>query len=345
MLVLLGFSVYLSNINKEYIQHMINFGFNTIFTSLQIPEEVHLDKFAKLRELKQLVGQDVTIIVDINPGLFDYLEAEIGFDIWSGLDAIRFDESVDITRIMNWGSHSKVVLNASTDGLNILSTLSERNFDCTNVVVMHNYYPRPETGLDSVYFSEQNAALKNRFPEVQIMAFICGTELRGPVYKGLPTLEDHRALHPLIAYKSLLEAQVDLVVVGDLCISEMIVNQFGDWISKDCVLLRAKLIDKYHYLYDVVQNNRQDIARDVIRSECHRKNYHDEVIPYNCISRPTGAITVDNQLYGRYMNELQITKKDLPENKAVNVIGSIIEEDLPLIELIGSGTKFKFIKE
>ncbi|TDM41565.1 DUF871 domain-containing protein [Macrococcoides goetzii] len=342
---MLGFSVYLSQINEAYVHQMINRGFNTIFTSLQIPEEVHLDKFAKLRALKQLVGQDVTIIVDINPGLFDFIESEIGCDKWSGLDAIRFDESVDITRIMNWGMHSKVVLNASTDGLNILRTLSGNNFDCSNVVVMHNYYPRPETGLDSEYFSKQNNALKYKFPNVQIMAFICGTELRGPVYKGLPTLEDHRVIHPLIAYKSLQKAQVDLVVVGDLRISEMIVDQLEEWVSNECVLLRAKLIDKYHYLYDVVQNNRQDIARDVIRSEFHRKNYHHEVNPHNCISRPKGTITVDNQLYGRYMNELQITKKDLPENEAVNVIGSIIEEDLPLIELIGSGTKFKFVKE
>lgn len=342
---MLGFSVYLSQINEAYVHQMINRGFNTIFTSLQIPEEIHLDKFAKLRALKQLVGQDVTIIVDINPGLFDFIESEIGYDEWSGLDAIRFDESVDITRIMNWGMHSKVVLNASTDGLNILRTLLGNNFDCSNVVVMHNYYPRPETGLDSEYFSKQNNELKNMFPDVQIMAFICGTELRGPVYKGLPTLENHRALHPLIAYKSLQDAQVNLVVVGDLRISKMIIDQFDEWMSNECVLLRVKLIDKYHYLYDVEQNNRLDVARDVIRSEFHRKNYQHVVNPHNCISRPKGTITIDNHLYGRYMNELQITKKDLPDNEAVNVIGSIIEDDLSLIELIGSGTKFKFVKE
>ena len=45
------------------------------------------------------------------------------------------------------------------------------------------------------------------------------------------------------------------------------------------------------------------------------------------------------------MNELQITKVNLPSDKAVNVVGHIDEEDLPCLELIDSGKAFQLIKE
>jgi hypothetical protein len=38
---------------------------------------------------------------------------------------------------------------------------------------------------------------------------------------------------------------------------------------------------------------------------------------------------------------LQITKRSLPADKKVNVIGQIAGRDLPLLDFIGSGTRFK----
>ncbi|MCB6745946.1 DUF871 domain-containing protein, partial [Anaerostipes hadrus] len=51
--------------------------------------------------------------------------------------------------------------------------------------------------------------------------------------------------------------------------------------------------------------------------------------------------TLDNNLYARYKGELQITKRSLPADKKVNVIGQIAGRDLPLLDFIGSGTRFK----
>ncbi|NWN95854.1 MAG: DUF871 family protein, partial [Bacillus sp. (in: Bacteria)] len=51
--------------------------------------------------------------------------------------------------------------------------------------------------------------------------------------------------------------------------------------------------------------------------------------------------TLDNNLYARYKGELQITKRNLPADAKVNVIGQIAGRDLPLLDFIGSGTQFK----
>nr|WP_257785805.1 DUF871 domain-containing protein [Planococcus halocryophilus] len=63
--------------------------------------------------------------------------------------------------------------------------------------------------------------------------------------------------------------------------------------------------------------------------------------PENTIIRIKGSITVDNERYGRYRGELQITKRDLPADDKVNVIGKVIEEDLALLTSIKGGVKFQ----
>lgn len=323
---------------------MLSNDFTTIFTSLQIPEENSEDKFSKLKEIKSIAGHNSEIIVDINPKIFSQIESNATFDNQSGLDAIRFDESIDIEKIRHWSTNANIVLNASTDGLDILRKLKNYAFDYSKVYIAHNYYPRPESGLDSHFFRKVNKEIKSEFPGVNIMAFICGSEFRGPVFKGLPTLEDHRFIHPIVAYQELKSFDVDVVIIGDTAINDFTIYQFSQYIKNGTIILRADIIEDFNHIYDVAFNNRLDVARDVIRAEQYRKLNKDEVEPNHIRERVRGSITLDNRLYGRYMNELQITRVDLSENEAVNVIGYVCKEDLPLIDLIQSGTKFKFVR-
>lgn len=45
------------------------------------------------------------------------------------------------------------------------------------------------------------------------MAFIPGTTLRGPLYKGLPTIEQHRHMTLLQSAHSLLKYNLDYILV------------------------------------------------------------------------------------------------------------------------------------
>lgn len=54
-------------------------------------------------------------------------------------------------------------------------------------------------------------------------------------------------------------------------------------------------------------------------------------------------ITMDNDLYGRYRGEVQITLNDLPADERVNVIGKVIPEDILLLSFIKPGQGIKLI--
>ncbi|MEB7779772.1 MupG family TIM beta-alpha barrel fold protein [Mammaliicoccus fleurettii] len=346
---MLGFSVYLGeSFDRSYIETMLDKGFRYVFTSLQIPEEDSSQYFDKLKELKRLVGNKAEIIADASPHAFSnlglsYKEPEILSEI--GIDYIRLDISLELSDIISLLDKVKIVCNASTDAIDLLNQLQSQNVDMTRIMVAHNYYPRPETGLDKQFFINKNEELKVSFPDVSVMAFVPGTTLRGPVYQGLPTLEDHRKVHPLVAAKELLALGVDDICIGDTHINQSTINQFNTFFNKGIVSLQVQSETKHlDYFIGRIFHNRKDKARDVIRAEEARQTFKDEVMPENTIARKRGAITLDNVKYGRYMNELQIVNKSLNSNKAVNVIGHVCEQDLACIDLIDAGTAFQFVE-
>ena len=67
--------------------------------------------------------------------------------------------------------------------------------------------------------------------------------------------------------------------------------------------------------------NRLDAARDVLRSELSRTSEmfrKDEIATIESEqteARPVGTVTIDNEKYGRYMGEIQVTLVDLPKDE------------------------------
>ncbi|WP_239121908.1 DUF871 domain-containing protein [Staphylococcus condimenti] len=116
-------------------------------------------------------------------------------------------------------------------------------------------------------------------------------------------------------------------------------KQFFHYATENTVWMRTDLDTESPYLRSYT--NRPDVARDVVRAQESRKEFKNEVEASNAVERPRGAITLDNNLYGRYMNELEITRRDLPADAAVNVLGHVEDADLDCIKLIQSGTPFK----
>nr|WP_284142744.1 DUF871 domain-containing protein [Peribacillus frigoritolerans] len=88
---------------------------------------------------------------------------------------------------------------------------------------------------------------------------------------------------------------------------------------------------------------RPDVSQDVFRLQNTRVTANVE--PSNTAARSLGSITMDNDAYGRYRGEVQICKRDLGANHRVNVIGRVIEEDIPLLSLLKPGQTIKLIIE
>ncbi|MFP7492391.1 MupG family TIM beta-alpha barrel fold protein [Terribacillus saccharophilus] len=348
---MLGISVYLQeSIEEENIRRFHEAGFRSLFTSLHIPEEDASAYRTKLQLLGSIAsGLDMELIADISTASMeklglDWNSAEIVLD-W-GVTGLRIDYGIEDDVIIRLSHKMEVALNASTLTEEHLQKLISRGLHTDNTEVWHNFYPRPETGLARRDFLAKNLLFQTHGLKVQ--AFVPGDRnRRGPLHLGLPTLERHRTYGTFAAYAELKAYNVDKVLIGDPDVTDETLMQLKE--TSHTITLRARIhggMTEAHHLLEKGTHNRPDRARDVIRSEESRLSgiFQDvKVEPFNCIERTEGSITIDNDLYMRYKGEIQITRRNLPQDDKVNVIGKIVPEDLPLLNYIEGGSHFKII--
>ncbi|MCK2157498.1 MupG family TIM beta-alpha barrel fold protein [Exiguobacterium sp. 17-1] len=343
-----GLAVYLSEPltgeAKDSIRQMRTIGFTSIFTSLHIPEDDPSLYTERLRTLGQLAQQlEMELVADIAPTSLAALGKtwdDAGTLSEWGVTGLRVDYGVTPKQVADLSRQLMIALNASTLTAEELDTMKVEGLVLEQVEAWHNFYPRPETGLDRDWFNDKNRWLREQ--GIRVQAFIPGDgQLRGPLHETLPTLEDHRGQAPFTCYLE-LEASVDRILVGDPGLSDTTMRQFAAY-QEGIIVLRATG-QGGDSLLKSVQTNRMDPARDVIRSVESRTYGRpgDELLePATVSDRPLGSITIDNLRYGRYAGELQITKRDLAADERVNVIGRVIEADRPLLQQIGPGVRFR----
>ncbi|WP_086312895.1 hypothetical protein A5821_000458 [Enterococcus sp. 7F3_DIV0205] len=349
-----GISIFLSDDltdeTRLYIQKMSTIGFNGIFTSLHIPEDDVALYAKRLKELGNIAQKyNMRLMVDISGEAlkragfsFERLEEILAM----GVTGLRMDYAISNQEIAEASHYLTIGLNASTISAEDVEELQEFNANFKNFEAWHNYYPRPETGLSSQFFKEKNRWLKDS--GFRVFAFVQGNnQLRGPLYKGLPTLEKHRYDNPFSAALDLNENYcVDGVYVGDPRISERTIHQFEDYNCNQMLQLEVSDIGSQYFTNILGKHtNRSDEARDVIRSAEARFKKIARIEPETVLERKMGSVTIDNIQYGRYMGEIQVTKKDLPGNQQINVAAQVVPEDCSLLKLIKAGRAFNLIEK
>lgn len=347
-----GFSIFLNEditeAVKNYIRDMHEIGFKGIFSSIHIPEDnpdFYLDRLGQLGAVASEYGMELTIDVSGNA----LVQLGVSYDDLSpllelGITAIRVDYDVTHEEMYKISKQMKVVLNASTLTNEDIAILKGLGVDFTSIEAWHNYYPRPETGLDKTYFIELNQWLGEQ--GIKVMAFVAGNDdLRGPLYEGLPTLEAHRYANSLPSAIELTEeCSVDMVYIGDPGLDAYSQKQWDSYLNDAVIYFEAMaLVDDFDQLNHVETTHTQriDVSRDVIRSQESRGRRQFKVRLKNAVERPTGTITIDNHGYLRYEGEVQITKTNLPADEKVNVVGCVQTGDLALLNYIHPGQQFK----
>lgn len=242
---------------------------------------------------------------------------------------------------------SEIGINASTFNEEELKELLLLNVKRENVQAWFNFYPSPDTGISQQFLEQQVRMFKKYGFTTQ--AFFSGDEnLRGPLYEGLPTLEKQRYYSPLASILELQNMGVDLVYVGDGGISEDSLKQIDTYKNKKQILLHTKKCENGDKdLYDYVlgkHNQRPDPAEYVVRCEDSRLHPVPVIKKNNTGKRYIGDITINNDKYQRYMGEIQILKVNLPASEKVNIVGKIIEKDIPLINLIKPSQEFILLR-
>ncbi|MBP2026930.1 hypothetical protein J2Z35_000722 [Acetoanaerobium pronyense] len=326
--------------NLKYLENAKKYGIDTVFTSLHIPEaqeRLYEETKEILKKTKEL---DMKIIADISKGFMEKIEIK-DYNIHSlRLDfGFSIEEITDLTK----NKEFKIQINASTIDEAYLKELIEKGADLENIEVGHNYYPRKDTGISYTLLKERNSVFKKY--GFSIMAFVSSlNERRGPIYEGLPTLESTREIRPLLSAQYLLNAGVDIVIIGDAFASDKEINDMTK-IKKDIwtIPLKAENITKEEMdVLSGVHTNRMDPGEFTIRSQEARLKKTSSIKKRNTGERLKYFLTIDNEGYLRYERELQIVMKNLPSDDRINIIGDLSESSL-LINQIKPGDKFEFL--
>ena len=343
----LGFSLYLSTFEQQRPALELWAGTGApIFLSLHISEEFDATYCQRAREIcHSLAVSGFRTIADVSVktlqqfGCRSLPELARELKLWG----LRIDYGFSPEEIGEMAENMPIVLNASTTAPDDARRIAARGRE---VFALHNFYPRPETGLDEDYLMQTTRQLQAAGLSVQ--CFIPGDTLRrGPLHEGLPTLEAHRHVLPSAAFVDLaLRFGMDDIFLADPGLSQKEMDRIARFCQDGVICIPAELAEDWRQLYGKVFTCRIDSPRWLIRFQESRvySCQGDLVEPKNCISRRRGTITVDNRGYGRYSGELMLLREDLPADERVNVIGSVPEQAQLLIDRIGRGAKFMLVE-
>lgn len=326
--------------NLEYLEKAAALGIREVFTSLHIPEadsSVYKEAEEILLKARQL-GMAVT--ADISKSYMDRIDIK-KYDIY----ALRLDFGFTAEEIADLSRRAafRIQINASTVSDKYLEALIQNKAELNNMEVCHNYYPRRDTGMAYSLFIQRNKCFAEH--GMKIAAFIpLKNERRGPLHEGLPTLECHRDIRPLISAQHLLHSGVDTVYIGDAFASGEDMNSISA-ISKSIYKIPLRLFEPglaEAQILSGVHTNRTDPGEYVIRSQEARLKKQGRISPNNTVKRKRYCVTIDNEGYLRYEGELQILKREFLADDRVNVVGDASEAEL-LIDMIEPGEAFEFV--
>lgn len=315
-----------------------------VFTSLHIAEEFGTEYPRKAAELcRDLADAGYSVMADVSKRTLEVFGHRNAVDLAAELRlyALRLDYGFTEEEALEIGKRMPLCLNASTLSGEAVERIAR---SVSRLYCMHNYYPRPETGLDRESFERMNRALTAAGAE--ILAFIPGEgELRGPLHRGLPTLEDHRDAAPYAAFVDMALCHgVEGIFVGDGPIGAEEAARIDRFIESGIIELPVRFSPRHRNLEGRTYTVRPDTPAALLRLQESREyaTAGREIEPENTVERKAGSVTMDNRGYLRYSGELQVLKQDFPADTKVNVIGILEKRYLLLLENITPFRRIRF---
>lgn len=346
---------------EDYLKLAGRYGFGEVFSSIHLPELGLEEQVEMLMELARLAGHvGMELTVDIGGGEISQLleNRELCTRVRSariGLVRLDYGFSPEQAKALYHSLGIRgFVINASiysrSGAEGVVKSL--RSIDSgMELRACHNFYPRPETGLDLEFFEGQNRI----FEELGLITYACipgKTHPRPPLGLGLPTLEVHRNMDLERACAELVcSPGIGGVMAADEFFSEKELACVEGIVKKNPLALRVQLESgigacERELLLSRPHRIRYDSSCQLLRSETSREmsRIGRQVVPGPVKERTRGVITVDNEGYGRYSGEVQILLADLEADRRVNCCGRIVEADMWKLDYYRQGFEYRLIE-
>lgn len=336
---------------SEDVAMAADLGFRHFFTSMQMARsdlEGAIDEFRVIVQLAKQRG--LRLIGDISPRAFQRFGASV--DNLSpfaelGLSVLRVDfgfNAGQIARMVQNPFGLEIMINATGVSEQSLAGLEQAGLSLAGRLAGHNYYGGKEAGVSLREVERAATLLHHRGAVVQ--AFVASQQPeRLPGYQGLATMERQRTL-PVgrAAMELFVRGVADMVFIGDPVSRPEELRALLEVAASPHLRLRMAL-----------EADATDAERMVVLGR-HRTRGADFEVCWRLLprvasaggsaipdrapcSRPRGAIYV----YPRLSGEVRIAKTDLPPEAKAHVLGHIVAEDLPLLDLLGQKAEFELL--
>lgn len=326
-----GISIYLSTnieMNSEYLLKAKEVNSSFVFTTINMPEENDELKKDISKVVDLCKKNKMKLIVDINANSKKYIKDYENV-------YYRIDDGLSNDEIIALAKNNYVVLNSTTLDEEDLKYFKLKGVDFSKLYSLHNYYPKVYTGVSLKFLKKRNEIYKKY--GLKTMAFIPGDLKRGPIFEGLPTVEEHRYMDILQASLELIANDTDVILLGDLNIKEENWERLK-YLLKGIVPLR---INK-NILKNRIFENRKDYSNYVVRN-IKRDIVLDTIVEIDK-NIEKGDILVTDEKGLRYKGDLEIALKNLNKlNDGRRIVASVIDKDKGLLEYLSIINKFIFI--
>ena len=342
---------------KRHLKEAHEAGINAVFTSLQLPEsdpEILMRDFPLMCEEAHKYGMIVSVDIAKRTSERFGIDRHNPKEVKAlGVDMMRLDgdfteeEMVEMTHNQDG---VMIVLNASI-AEDKLKRIYELGLNKENVMFCHNFYPMRYTGLEAENVIRLNDLI-HKFG-FRVGGFLAGKHHRRIACSlGLPTVEELRDTDLSYSLQAMLQYGFDDLFFGDDLASFEEMKLLAE--AKKPMTFRMKLLVEDEHLKTWLHGRElkqlQGNLRQIVRSHFE---YEDSMYPGDCEiglagERKKGAVMLGKKALYPYKGEIQIARIPLPDDPDIGIIGQIIEEDLPLLDIfkVGPGVgypRFRFL--
>ena len=230
---------------------------------------------------------------------------------------------------------STTPLGSSTVGAAALDALA----GVEGLVGWHNFYPRPGTGLDGGYYARQSRLFTSR--GLRLLAFVPGeVTRRAPLYRGLPTLEEHRYRD---AYTSAVRLRALADGVEAVCAEGVVVPRHLEWIRRaeeGVLTLPVNLAPGCAWLEGDWRLRVEETGRS------HRlEGTRGRALPGVCANADameTGSLQMDT--LGRYRGEVHLMTATAPLDGEHVRLGEVAAPYRCLVGLLRGGQQVRLVR-